>query len=139
MLVELIVLALAVARLTLLAVKDDIFEPVRESIWYISPPENDDATGRYYQCYRRATRSERLMQRSDGLGIIAARYYWDVSMPRKLRKPGFWGRAISCPDCLGVWVAAAVATAYTIEPRLTLIVALPFCLSMATSLVARRY
>lgn len=139
MLVELIVLALAVARLTLIAVKDDIFEPIRESIWYISPPENDDATGRYYQCYRRATSAERITQRRDGLGIIAARYYWDVSVPRNLRKPGFWGRVISCPDCLGVWVAAVVATAYILEPRLTFIVALPFSLSMVTSLVARRY
>lgn len=121
--IELVVLALAVARVTILITRDGIFEPVRHYIFLLSPPENDDRRGLYYQNFHpRLTRN----------GIDAG---WSANDERQ---PGAIGEIVSCPDCCGIWVGLLAAIAYAGRPQETIAVATVFALAMAASLIARK-
>ena len=81
--INLLIVALATARITSLVVFDDILEPVRHRIFRFSPPPDDLERGLAYQ---------NLVQ-INGLPVI--------------RTPGFIGSLLSCYHCTGVWVAAS--------------------------------
>lgn len=143
-----IVLVLAIARLTLIIVRDDIFKPIRHIIFLFSPPENDERSGLYYQNYIRSTKSEKEITRASlrGLTMMAPQTVGSNIFERQFtatdmieRKPGWWGQVFSCPDCCGIYVATAYLTAYNFFPQEILLTAYVLAASMMVSLIARRY
>lgn len=143
-----IVLALAIARLTLVIVKDDIFQPIRHIIFLFSPPENNERNDWYYQNYIRSTKREKELTKasSRGLTMMAQPTVGTNMFERQFiatdvveRKPGWWGQVFSCPDCCGVYVAAGYLTAYHFFPDVILLTAYVLAASMMVSLIARRY
>jgi len=100
-LAAIIVAGLAVARLTALIVDDSILEPLRHRIFLLSPPAADGDLEFYRHVDRRGIR----------LGS-----YKTISEPRKL---GFLGRLVSCPYCVGVWIAAAALLGHHLSPEWT--------------------
>jgi len=117
---DVVLLALACARVTILITRDDIFKPLRNWIFLFSPPENDDRLGYYYQNLHRVPR--RL------------RWRWDEDE----RKPGFIGEALSCPDCTGVWVGAILVFSYVLYEEQTITFSLVMALAMVASWIARK-
>ena len=104
--ITIVLLGLGTARLSLLIVVDEITESLRDLIFHYYPPEDADATGRYYQGYRKATRSERKKLELMDVPWWQKRFQYDGN---NLRKPSFIGRLLSCHKCVAVWVAAANA------------------------------
>lgn len=132
---SLIVVGLAVARLTLILVRDDIAEPLRKLIFLASPPENSERDGHYYQSWHRLRdQSVRSNVKRD---ILGRRYVYQQKAAE--RPPGFIGRALSCPDCSSVWIAFVAVVAYYNWPVQTFWLSLPFALALITSMAARRY
>jgi hypothetical protein len=120
-LIQYAILVLATARLTLLITRDDIFEPFRQWFFMISPPENDERAGYWFQNYER-------------IGFMD--YAWTNG---EARSAGFWGRVVSCPDCSSVWLSALVCGSYGLFGPITTTLLAPLAVAMVVSLVARRY
>lgn len=131
------ILALGIARLTLIIVRDDIFKPVRNFVFMFSPPENSDMDGYYYQNYIESTQNERDRKQTIGNGIVGRRYIHVDGGPH--RPAGFWGQVISCPDCSGIYIALTVLAAYATLGIAVVHVMSVFATSMVVSLIARRY
>lgn len=133
------ILALGIARLTLVIVRDDIFQPIRHLVFLSSPPENDVSRGYYYQNYILSTKEERSNKRIQltvGTNIFERRW---THTDRVNRKEGWWGQVFSCPDCAGVYVSTATLLGYYYLSTATLYVMMVLAASMLTSLIARRY
>ena len=104
---DLIVLGLAVARLTSLAVLDDLTEPVRHRIFSWCPPHDDPELGRWYQTMWAGT----------------------DSTPRRA---GFVGRLVGCYVCASVWIAVAAVISYDRYPTIVW----PILVAAATAQIA---
>lgn len=115
-LIAIIVLGLATSRLSSLIVIDDIFERVRHEIFLLSPPEDtgEDAGVPYIRMDRIPFR-----KRKKAGGDIIQLGPYDTS-----RKPGFWGRVISCIYCAGVWAAAFLIGLWLLAPSVAAILIL---------------
>lgn len=92
-LLALIILSLATARVSTLIVHDHITAGLRHRVWLHFPPENNYVDGRAYQDFD-----------SDELPL-------DVR-----REPTFLGNLIACHRCVNVWVVVGIATAYHFAP-----------------------
>lgn len=90
---HLILLGLAVARLTSLIVQDDIVEPLRHRLFTWSPPIDDPDLGRWYQS----------LDMQSGTSV-------------SLRPAGFLGRLVSCYHCTAVWCSAIAALSVAMIP-----------------------
>lgn len=126
----------ASARLALLISRDDIFEPVRDRIFHLSPPENNPGNGWYYQNMRRPKAGESTKFRAK---LPRYQRRWMVE-PSEQRRPGYIGRLVACPDCSGVWTAAAVAAFVSLSHAhtfLPVLAALSFALCVVWA--ARRF
>lgn len=119
---QIAVLCLGAARLNILITRDSILDPIRDKVFHLSPPENSDKQGWYFQNYR--IKWGRLVD-----GTVS-------SFP--VRTPGAIGEIISCPDCCGVWVALLVVGAWWIAPQTTLHVATVGTVALMASLIARK-
>lgn len=99
-LAQIIVIGLAVARITSLIVQDDLLEPIRHRVFTASPPTADDSHPLAFYRY------------------IETR--WGRRVPGLLRDEpraaGFWGRLLSCYHCVGVWVSIVAAAAFYSQP-----------------------
>lgn len=122
-----IVLALAIARLTLILVRDDIMIPIREFVFKHSPPEAKVVNGRY----------DKNPDFDETKPVGEGNYpsVWTTDLVRA----GWWGQVFSCPDCMGPYVATGVLGLYWWQPEVVFYVACVFAASMVTSLVARQY
>jgi hypothetical protein len=134
-LVEVALVLLASARVTILFVYDDIMAGFRDAVFHLSPPEDEPDRGFFYQHYWvTLDKRKRRENKRHGMGIIARRYQFQ----NELRAPGFWGRALACPDCFGVWVGFAATILYLLFPEETVVVSLAFAASMVTSWITRK-
>lgn len=132
-------IALAIARLTLIIIRDDIFQPIRHIIFLSFPPENSDRMGYYYQNYLRSTKEERNHPR---LTLTVGKNWFErrwISDEAPIRNASFIGKLLSCPDCLGVWVATGYLLTYHYLPVAVIYISYVLAASMITSLIARRY
>ena len=130
-----ILLFLATARITILVTRDGITEPIRHWIWLWSPPADNPDRGWAYQQLRRANKREQRVARDGGLSRADARW---VDEPRAVREPGFVGQILSCTDCAGVWVGAAVMGAHHFWPEPTLAIAGVAAAAMTASWITNR-
>lgn len=121
------ILALGIARLTLIIVRDDIFVPIREFVFKHSSPEAKEANGRWD---KNPDFDETHVQSVDNPANV-----WTTDLVRA----GWWGQVFSCPDCMGVYLSAAVLTSYYYLPTATLYAMMVLAGSMVTSLIARKY
>lgn len=119
---QIVIICLGAARLNILITRDSIMEPIRDKIFHLSPPENDERKGWYFQNYR--VKWGRLVD-----GTVS-------STP--VRAPGIIGEIVSCPDCCGVWVALSVVSAWWLAPVVTLHIATVLTVALAASWIARK-
>lgn len=130
-----VIIALAVARLTILATRDGITEPFRHAIFLWSPPENDRRKGWAYQNLIRTTPKERKDARRNGQSRRESRW---VAVDHEIRKAGHVGSLVSCPDCVGVWIGVGVWLAWREWPTSVEAGAVPLAFAMVASWIARR-
>lgn len=137
-LAELLVIALATARLTALITLDEISKPLRDLIWHYFPPEDDEKIGAYYQSLHPATEQERarLATFKNRLHWWQRRFEFDAT---RTRQPTFLGKLIACHRCTGVWVAFATSISYLISPSASIVIALPFALAFVSTALIGRY
>lgn len=91
-----LIVGLAVARITALIVFDAITEPIRHRLFLLSPPvEFGDGELSWYTTVDR-----------HGDPLPASMY----------RTKGWFGQLVSCYHCVGVWVSASVALAMAFLP-----------------------
>lgn len=133
--ITLIVLALAVARITILITRDAILEPLRHRIFTLSPPPNNRKHGWHYQNLIRATPDEQNLNRQNGISRFDSRWQ---DTGEENRDPGFAGELLSCPDCTGIWVGIAWYLAWLEAPGIVETVSVPLALALAASWIARR-
>lgn len=122
-----IILALAIARLTLILVRDDIMIPVRELVFKYSPPEAHQTNERWDK------NPDFDETRPAGAENPANVFKSD------LVRAGWWGQVFSCPDCMGPYVATGTLLGYLLIGEPVLYFCAPFAASMVTSLIARQY
>jgi hypothetical protein len=130
----LLITGFAAARLTLIMIVDDIFEPVRHRLFMFSPPYNNETLGWTYQNWHKTKDINSNVIRKIGFTTFRLE-------PTILRRAGFFGRLFSCVDCLGVWVAAIMVGALALadgHPGIVLIYSM-LAASMIVSLIGRRY
>lgn len=132
-LIVLPILGLAAARLTLLLVADDIFEPLRHRLFMLSPPMNNEVLGWNYQNWEY---TKNVVGSATPIRKVFNRRYKLSSVP--VRSPGFFGRLFSCVDCLGVWMGGAVAGTWYLAGD-SIYVFTIFAVSMIVSLIGRKY
>lgn len=129
-LIPFIVLPLAIARLTLIIVRDDVTLHLRRLLWAYSPSDQP------HVAYWKATKDEKIRGLTVGRKFPLNRY---IEVEQDGNSPGFWGQVISCPDCCGVWVAAFVLATFLLWPEPVLLGSYVLAASMITSLIARKY
>lgn len=122
-----IFLALGIARLTLIIVRDDITIPIRQFVFKHSPTEAVEVNGRFDK--------NPEFDETKPVSETNRPTLWTTDLVRA----GWWGQVFSCPDCAGVYVAAGTLLGYYLLPTVTLYVMLVLAASMVTSLIARQY
>lgn len=125
--VEVVVLALAIARLTLILVRDDIMLPVRKFVFKHSPPEAHETNERWDK--------NPDFDETKPIGPDNPPTKWTVDLVRE----GWWGQVFSCPDCMSPYVATGVLVTYYFFPDIVIYPAYVFAASMVSSLIARYY
>lgn len=121
-----ITISLAIARLTLMIVRDDISLPLRELIFKYSPPEAIVTNGR----------ADKNPDFDETKPVSEANppSIWT----QDLKRAGWWGQVVSCPDCCAPYVAAGMLLAYHFVPDIIYIYYI-LAASMVVSLIARKY
>lgn len=104
-----ILFLLAVARITRLLNRDTITQPLRDAIYVVSPPPHDvpgsaDKTWVHVSALTWGDRVRVIWAAWRGKWEVVGRYVAPDGS-----EPGWLGKMWSCSDCLGVWVAAALA------------------------------
>ncbi len=124
---NLVILALAVARLTRLVTQDTITQGIRECLLTRWPdPSTDFGDSEVTEMttdslgYRTGTLSSgrELFRTSEG--------WWAVD-------PFKWSELLTCDWCLSIWIGIGAAAAYYYAPEITFWVSLPLALSFVAA------
>lgn len=130
-----VILTLAIARMTLIAVKDDIFIPVRELVFKYSPPEAVVTNGRWDKNPDFDETKTVTADISAAGGSTNPANIWKTD----LKRAGWFGQVFSCPDCMSPYVATLTLVLWWFFPVAVTFFCAPLAASMVTSLIARRY
>lgn len=104
------VLVLASGRIAYSLIQDEIFRPIRESIYRYSAPST--ATNRDGQPWRMVySWKNNADERARGWGRWS-----DDFEPNRMREVGFFGELASCFYCMSFWTSAAVLVSYALHP-----------------------
>lgn len=129
---DLLILALAVSRLSRLIVSDSITEKLRNWIWYRLPASDTEFGDSEVKVDGKDTLGNQIgVLHKTGVHVFRTRTAWYATQPRMI------GNLISCPWCAGFWVAIAVWAGYWFYPE-TVIFTVPFALSEITGLLNAR-
>lgn len=127
-LVELVVLSLAAFRLTRLLGWDELTVPLRA--WATRIPDREYNSAAQFIENLKASGVDPWGDESEHragllkLGITRRRYYV--------------AKLVRCAWCAGFWISTATWVAWSVEPRVTLWLAVPLALSALVGLVAKR-
>ncbi|KKL09784.1 hypothetical protein LCGC14_2562400 [marine sediment metagenome] len=124
---NLVILALAVARLTRLVTQDSITQTIREWVLTRWP----DASSEFGD-------SEVTEQATDALGyrtgtLETGREVFRTTEAWYAVAPFKWSELLTCDWCLSIWVGIGAAAAYYLYPEITFWVSLPLALSFVAA------
>lgn len=131
MILDYLILALAVSRLTRLVVHDSISERFRTFIWRRWPGTDTQFGDTEVAVDGKDTLGNRIGQLTTGVDVFRTSVAWFATTPR------FVGNLISCHWCLSVWMAVAVWAGYWVYDGLAWWL-LPLALSEVTGLLNDR-
>ena len=124
---NLVILALAVARLTRLVTQDSITQTIREWVLTRWP----DASSEFGD-------SEVTEQATDALGyrtgtLETGREVFRTTEAWYAVAPFKWSELLTCDWCLSIWVGIGAAAAHYLYPEITFWVSLPLALSFVAA------
>jgi hypothetical protein len=125
--VNLVILALAVARLTRLVTQDTITQGIREWLLTRWPNVNTEFGD-----------SEVTEMATDSLGyrtgtLTSGRQVFRTSEAWYAEEPFKWSELLTCDWCLSIWIGIGAAAAYYYYPEITFWVSLPLALSFVAA------
>ena len=124
---SLLVLALAVARLTRLVTTDSITQPIREWVltrWPDASTEFGDSEVRGHGTDSLGYRTGTL---TTGRQVFRAGDAWYAVDPYK------WSELLTCDWCLSIWIGLGAAAGYYYYPDVTFWISLPLALSFVAA------
>jgi hypothetical protein len=125
--VNLVILALAVARLTRLVTQDSITQGIRE--WLLTRWPDDSTEFGDSEVTELATDSlgYRTGTLKTGREVFRTSEAWYAVEPFK------WSELLTCDWCLSIWIGLGAAVAYYYSPEVTFWVSLPLALSFVAA------
>jgi hypothetical protein len=126
-LLALLILALGTFRLIRLVAYDEITVDARRWITGIS-----DAQHKEYAQWVESRKAAGFDPWDDDGSVGTA--LADLVSERRY----YWSKLVRCPWCIGFWISVGVWLVWTVEPRVTLWLLVPFVLSAAGGLIAKQ-